>query len=120
MNLAMNVKKCKFSVKRLKYLDYVLEPAALQIDSDKVEAIIKYPALKSVKEKRRFMGMAGWYHRFVKDYTKLVTSLTDLTKKTAGKFVWITQDMIFHLQCMIHQKLAYLLRNLTKLNMNIS
>lgn len=34
------------------------------------------------------MGMAGWYHRFIEDYTELATPLTDLTKNTSGKFVW--------------------------------
>lgn len=87
-NLTINVDKSKFCVKRLKYLGYVLEPAGLRIDPDKIEAIIKYPAPKTVKEVRRFMGMAGWYHRFIKDYAKLATPLTDLTKKTVGKFVW--------------------------------
>lgn len=87
-NLTINVEKSKFCVNRLKYLGYVLEPAGLRVDPDKIEAIVKYPAPKTIKEVRRFMGMAGWYHRFIKDYAKIATPLTDLTKKTTGKLAW--------------------------------
>lgn len=46
-NLTINVEKSKFCIKGLKYLEHLLEPASL-IDPDKIEAIIKYPAPKSV------------------------------------------------------------------------
>lgn len=57
VNLKINVKKSRFGVKRLKYLGYVLELAALRNNPDKIEAIIKYPAPKSVEEVRRFIRM---------------------------------------------------------------
>jgi len=57
------------------------------VDPAKVEAVSDWPIPKSVAEIRSFLGLARYYKRFVKDFSKIVRSLTKLTRK--GKnFIW--------------------------------
>ena len=51
-------------------------------DPEKVEAIKRIPLPKSVREVRSFLGTAGWYRRFIRNFSMLTTPLTDLIKKS--------------------------------------
>ena len=55
--------------------------------AEKVEAIVNYPVPKTVKEVRRFLGIAGWYHRFVPSFAAVAAPLTNLMKKNK-QFKW--------------------------------
>lgn len=87
-NLAINGKKSKFVVKSAKFLGYILSECGLTVDPAKVDAIVHYPNPKSVKDCRRFMGAAGWYRRFIPDFSEITTPITDLIKKTNARFKW--------------------------------
>ena len=59
----------------------------VSVDTSKVEAVQDWAQPKSVFEIRSFLGLAGYYRRFVKDFSRLASPLTRLTRKGV-KFVW--------------------------------
>lgn len=85
--LTINVKKSSFALNKVKYLGYVVGNGTLQVDEDKVSAINEIPPPKSIKQVRRFLGMTGWYRRFIQDYSAITYPLTELLSKRKT-FVW--------------------------------
>ena len=89
-NLTINLEKSKFVMREVKYLGYVVGNGCIKTDPDKVKAIVDYVAPKTLKQVRRFLGMCGWYRRFIARYSDLSAPISDLLKKSTS-FVW-TQD----------------------------
>lgn len=85
--LTINSQKSIFCRRSIKYLGYVLDERGWNVDKEKTEAVSSFPTPASKKEIQRFLGMCGWYRRFIKDFSKIATPLTELTK-TKTKFVW--------------------------------
>lgn len=81
------MKKSLFCRSELKYLGYVVDSNGLRTDPSKVEVIMNFTTPKDQKELKRFIGMAGWYHRFIKDFSRVARPLTRLTSKKI-KFSW--------------------------------
>ncbi|KAL7304006.1 hypothetical protein TKK_0000475 [Trichogramma kaykai] len=81
--LTVNRKKCDFCCSRVKYLGYVLDSNGLRVDSEKVQPVLRYPAPTNVKELRRFLGMVGWYARFIPNDSDLKKPLLELLHKDA-------------------------------------
>jgi hypothetical protein len=63
------------------FLVYVVTPQGIEVDQAKVEAIQGWPVPKSITQVRSFLGLAGFYHWFVKDFITIVAPLNELTKK---------------------------------------
>ncbi|XP_036346282.1 uncharacterized mitochondrial protein AtMg00860-like [Rhagoletis pomonella] len=85
--LTINIQKSKFCIKEVKYLGYIVGNGTLSVDPDKISAVSNYPPPTSVKQLRRFLGMAGWYRRFVDNFAAITSPLTILLKKGKG-FKW--------------------------------
>lgn len=85
--LTINTEKSTFCRRSLKYLGYVLDENGWNVDKEKTEAISGFPTPTSKKQVQRFLGMAGWYRRFIRDFSKTAAPLTELTKARA-KFIW--------------------------------
>ncbi|KAJ4953830.1 hypothetical protein NE237_030662 [Protea cynaroides] len=79
--------KCEFWLNEVAFLGHVVSTEGIKVDPSKIEAIVKWEAPKSFAEIRSFLGLAGYYRRFVEDYSRIVVPLTSLTKK-GEKFVW--------------------------------
>lgn len=88
--LTINVEKSRFCLREVHYLGYIVGNGCLKTNPDRVAAITSYPQPTTVKQLRRFLGMAGWYRRFLANFASISAPLTDLLKKT-GKFVWSEQ-----------------------------
>lgn len=86
-NLTINIEKSKFVLKQVKYLGHLIGHGTIRTDPDKVQAIRDYPLPKSVRQLRRFLGICGWYRRFVRNFATVSASLTDMLQKNR-KFVW--------------------------------
>ena len=78
--------KCDLGMKKLLYLGHIISAEGVQMDLDKVKAIVGWHTLTNLTRLRGFLGLCGFYHRFVNGYSRHATPLTDLTKKRA--FVW--------------------------------
>lgn len=85
--LTINVEKSKFCVTEVRYLGHVVGNGVIQTDPDKIAAITEFPTPRSVKQVRRFLGMSGWYRKFIKNYAALSAPLSDLVKANR-RFVW--------------------------------
>lgn len=86
-NLTINIEKSKFVLKQVKYLGHLIGHGTIRTDPDKVQAIRDFPLPKSVRQLRRFLGICGWYRRFVRNFASITSPLTDMLQK-GRKFVW--------------------------------
>lgn len=89
-NLTINVQKSKFAMKEVKYLGYIVGNGCLKTDPEKIQAIANFPQPKTVRQLRRFLGLTGWYQRFISNFSAITAPLTNL-KGTAEKFQWNEQ-----------------------------
>ena len=79
--------KCEFLLTEMKFLGKVVSASGVSIDLKKVEAVMSWERPKSVFEIRSFLGLAGYFRRFIKDFSQLVAPMTRLTRKGV-KFEW--------------------------------
>ena len=64
-----------------------MSASGVSIDREKVEAVMTWERPKSVFEIRSFLGLAGYYRRFIKDFSRIAAPMTKLTRKEV-KFEW--------------------------------
>lgn len=80
-NLTIGMKKSHFCFKELRYLGFIIGGGILRTDADKIIAIIAMPLPRSIKEVKSFVGSAGWYARFIMNFSTISAPITDCTKK---------------------------------------
>ncbi|RVW61704.1 Retrovirus-related Pol polyprotein from transposon 17.6 [Vitis vinifera] len=86
-DLVLNWEKCHFMVQQGIVLGYIISKNGIEVDKAKVELIVKLPPPTNVKGIKQFLGHAGFYRRFIKDFSKISKPLCELLVKDA-KFVW--------------------------------
>ncbi|KAL0156516.1 hypothetical protein M9458_047762, partial [Cirrhinus mrigala] len=79
--LTLNMRKCRWAQKETSYLGYILGNGQIKPQVSKVEAIQRSPRPTTKKEVRSFLGLIGWYRRFIPDFATLATPLTELLTK---------------------------------------
>ena len=79
--------KCDFWMKEVQFLGHMISAQGIAVDPTKVEAVIRWKSPKSVVKIRSFVGLAGYYRRFIEGFSKIVAPLTQLTRKDQP-FVW--------------------------------
>ena len=82
-NLVLNWEKCHFMVKEEIVLGHKVSGNGIEMDRAKIEAISKLPYPTTVKAIRSFLGHAGFYRRFIKDFSKISRPMTQLLVKDA-------------------------------------
>jgi hypothetical protein len=80
-HLFVNLEKCTFYTDRVSFLGYVVTPQGIEVDHAKVEAIDGWPIPKNLLQVQSFLGLAGFYRHFVKDFSTIASLLNELTKK---------------------------------------
>ena len=79
--------KCEFWLTEVGFLGHVVSASSVSVDPGKVEAVMSWERLKLVFEIRSFLGLTGYYKRFIEDFSRLAAPITRLTQKEV-KFVW--------------------------------
>ncbi|GKA83494.1 putative reverse transcriptase domain-containing protein [Tanacetum coccineum] len=79
--------KCEFWIPKVQFLGHVIDSEGIHVDPAKIEAIKDWTSPKSPTEIRQFLGLAGYYRRFIEGFSKIAKPMTKLTQKKV-KFVW--------------------------------
>ncbi|GJV22535.1 putative reverse transcriptase domain-containing protein [Tanacetum coccineum] len=79
--------KCEFWISRVQFLGHVIDYRGIHVDPTKIESIKDWASPKTPTEIRQFLGLAGYYRRFIKGFSKIAKSMTKLTQKGV-KFDW--------------------------------
>ena len=71
--------KCEFWLTEVRFLGHMVLASGMSVDPEKVEVVMSWERPKSVFEIRSFLGLAGYYRRFIKDFSRLAAHMTRLT-----------------------------------------
>jgi len=80
-DLYMKPEKCAWKVQKVNFLGVVMGEEKIEMEEDKAAGVLNWPTPKTVRDVRKFLGLANYYRRFVKDFAKLVQPLNNLTRK---------------------------------------
>jgi transposase InsO family protein len=80
-DLYLRPEKCEFDRHEIEYLGLIIQEGQVTMDPVKVQAIASWPAPRTLRELRGFLGFANFYRRFIKNFARLARPLNDLTKK---------------------------------------
>ncbi|XP_071714482.1 uncharacterized mitochondrial protein AtMg00860-like [Rutidosis leptorrhynchoides] len=89
--------KCKFWLREVQFLGHVVNEKGIHVDPVKVKAVMEWESPSSPTEVRSFLGLAGYYRRFIQDFSKLETPLIKLTIKYVSRKWEDKQEQVFQL-----------------------
>jgi hypothetical protein len=88
--------KCEFWLDSVKFLGHTISRDGISMDPSKVQEVMDWKPTKSVHQICSFLGLAGYYRRFIQDFSRIAKPMTELLKKVV-KFVWSQEcDKAFH------------------------
>ena len=88
--LYAKMNKCDFYRDRIKYFGHIISEEGISVDPEKIEAIMNWPTPRNVIDVRSFMGLAGYYRRFIEGLFKVAHFITSFQKK-GMKLEWIAR-----------------------------
>ena len=86
--LYAKLSQCDFWLKEVSFLGHIVSAKGIRVDPAKIEAVVNWKPPRNVTEVRSFLGLAGYYRRFLKGFSVIASSLTKLLWKGV-KFEWI-------------------------------
>lgn len=85
----VKLSKCAFGKQEIEYLGYVVTDMVVKVDQKKIGVVLAWPAPTNISELRGFLGLTGYYRKFVRNYDILAQPLTSLLRK--GHYVWTNE-----------------------------
>jgi hypothetical protein len=79
--------KCEFSLDSVKFLGHTISKEGISVDASKVQEVMDWKPPQSIHQIRSFLGLAGYYRRFIPDFSRIAKPMIELLKKSV-KFVW--------------------------------
>ena len=89
-NLKLKPSKCHFAAKEVKYLGHRFTQEGIGVDNEKTAAVVDFPTPKNQTDVRAFLGLSGYYRRFVQGYAEIARPLNQLLRKDS-KWQWTDQ-----------------------------
>ena len=86
-NLYVKPEKCAWKVQKVNFLEVVMDQGKIEIEKDKVSRVLNWPAPRTVRDIRKFLGLTNYYRQFVKDFAKIARPLNSLMRKEE-KWKW--------------------------------
>ena len=80
-DLFVKPEKCKWKVREVEFLEVVIGPKGVEIQREKIEGVLNWPAPKNIKEVQKFLGLTNYYRRFIKNFAKIAAPLHMLVRK---------------------------------------
>ena len=80
-DLFVKPEKCKQKVKEVEFLEVVIGPQGVEMQKEKVEGVLNWPVPRNIKEVQKFLGLANYYRRFIKDFARIAALLHALVRK---------------------------------------
>lgn len=87
VNLKLNPGKCCFAAESIVFIGHVVSKEGMKPDPGKIEAVVRFPVPMTVTNVRSFLGLTGYYRKYVRGYSRLAGPLFELTKKDIA-FIW--------------------------------
>ncbi|GJR78883.1 putative reverse transcriptase domain-containing protein [Tanacetum coccineum] len=87
--------KCEFWIPKVQFLGHVIDSQGIHVDPTKIESIKDWASPKTPTEICQFLGLAGYYRRFIEGFSKIAKSMTKLTQKKV-KFDWGDENFIIY------------------------
>ena len=79
--LYAKLEKCDFWLQEIQFLGHMVSKEGISVDPAKVEVVMRWERPKSVFEIRSFLGLAGYYRRFIENFSRITCSMTRLTRR---------------------------------------
>jgi len=80
-DLYIKLEKCVWKARKIGFLGVVIGPNGIEMEVEKVDEVLSWPQLKNVKDIRKFLGLANYYKRFIKDFARVARLMNVLTQK---------------------------------------
>jgi len=80
-DLYIKPEKCVWKVRKIGFLGVVIGPNGIEMEEEKVDKVLSWPEPKNVKDVRKFLGLANYYRRFIKDFAQVARPINVLMRK---------------------------------------
>ncbi|KAI2653726.1 Transposon Tf2-9 polyprotein [Labeo rohita] len=86
--LYVKLEKCELQQTSTSFLGYIISQDGVAMDENKVEAVLKWPQPRTLKELQSFLGFANFYRRFIRNFSSVAAPLTAMTKRQTTRLTW--------------------------------